>query len=320
MNRVTPVVFRAGIAVGVVWLAAASSLAGIQYNVLVGVDYAAANQKWAADATKVNAAITKADNKAVINEISGVGGVGVTKNGVLNAIAAAAAAAKAGDSFTFYYSGHGTYFGNPAAPDLVNPSLNPCTEALYINSDNMNPLNGMITETELTTAMAAFAPGVMKLSFLDACFAGGFWYGPGLNVNALTGSLVTVPMETLISAADENSTAPGSSAITNNWITDIGANGFNLTTMTKAQLNAMYGRINPGGVANGGNIKSPPGFPAPGPGDFYPYDPETFEPESQYSPGAQFWSNVPEPSTWVMATFALAAVLAVGRKKLKRAA
>ncbi len=72
--------------------------------------------------------------------------------------------------------------------------------------------------------------------------------------------------------------------------------------MNAAMLTAMFNRINPAGNINAGNIKNPPGFPAPGPSNYYPYDPIYGGMPYSGPSYAEIQTNlVPEPSGFVLA-------------------
>jgi hypothetical protein len=268
----------------------AATLAGtahaVNHAIIVGVDYGRPGQMWGQDAINVSAALgAKANwNAANIITISGNAGNAVTKNAILGAIAAKANALQAGDGFLFYYSGHGSFFGEPGDMEItpqMGQARNVCDESLYITAG----AGGRIGDDELTTALNAFNANVNKLSFLDSCFSGGFWNGSD------NGDLDRVAKSTLIAAADENSTAPGSSDITNNWLgwLAINNNNFNLQNMGAMNLIGMFNAIKPGAV-NNPQQKLPPGFR------------ESYNPEYDSFPGAPFhpgraeiWTNVPGP-------------------------
>lgn len=278
---------------------AASTANAVNHAVIVGVNYRA-GQNWAQDALNVSNALG-ADanwNNANITVIAGNAGGVVTPAAILGAIAAKAGALQAGDGFLFYYSGHGSFFGEPGDMERTPPggmARNVCDESLWISAG----ANGRIGDDELTAAFNAFPANVNKLAFLDSCFAGGFWNGSD------TGDLDKVAKTTLIAAADENSTAPGSSDITNNWITWLGNNAFNLQNRGAMNLINMFNAIKPGAVRNP-QQKLPPGFQES-------YNPEydSFPNAPMHAASAEIWTNVPAPGVLSM----LGVLTLVGRRR-----
>lgn len=291
--------------------------AGTNYAVIVGVDYVPANQKWAQDAINVRDKLVNnaGFNMANIVLLQGNAGAAVTKANVLGSLGGFSGAAMPGDSITFYYSGHGSYFGDMLDPEVVpaaGMAANPCDESLFIES-NAQPELGRISDDELTAVFGQYNDGVKKVAFLDSCFSGGFWNGSDM------GDLDLIPLSTLIAAADENSTAPGTSDITNNWLGDIVTNGYNPMNMSAADFQALYNRIAPNAV-NAPNQKSPPGFPVPGPGSQSdPYDPIT-DIRSVTEAHPAFFTNVPEPSTLVLAAAGAIGLVLFARKRTRGAA
>jgi hypothetical protein len=291
--------------IALVAMAGANSLAlGVNYAVVVGVDYLRPGQNWAPDANNVAAKLGGQAanwNAANITVISGAAGVAVTPANIMAAIAARRAQAAAGDGFLFYYSGHGSFFADPGDLEKVpaaGRARNVCDESLYIG----NGAAGRIGDDDLTTAFSTFAAGVNKLAFLDSCFAGGFWNGTD------AGDLDRVAGTTLIAAANENSTAPGSSDITNNWNTWMNNNAFNLQAMNAAQLTGMFNAIKPGAVANP-QQKMPPGFNMS-------YDPiyESFPGAPMHGATAEIWTNIPAPGA--LSLLALSGKLAARRRRV----
>lgn len=88
------------------------------------------------------------------------------------------------------------------------------------------------------------------------------------------GDLATLRNITMIAAADENHTAPGTSAISDNVIRQIGQHGIDLDSMSRSDLarlftairvNAPVGMTNRKGGPNylGDNVVHAPGQPRP---------------------------------------------------------
>ncbi len=287
--------------VSVLMLAAAQTLA-VNHAIVVGVDYRA-GQLWAQDARNVaNRLGADANwNNANITLIAGNAGMAVTPGAIMNAIAAKAGALRAGDSFLFYYSGHGSFYGDPNDMEVVpqgGRARNVCDESIWISAG----ANGRIGDDQLTTAFAAFPANINKLAFLDSCFSGGFWNGSD------AGDLDRVAKTTLIAAADENSTAPGSSDITNNWLTWLTNNAFNLQNMGAMNLINMFNAIKPGAV-NNPQQKNPPGFNME-------YNPEYDSfPNAPMHPGnAEIWTNVPAPG--VLTLLGVLSIVTVRRRRM----
>jgi|GEM_PF-2250663 len=302
MKRMTALVCWCGVAMS------GGGALGVNHAVIVGVDYGRAGQMWAPDANNVAAALGGQAanwNAANIIVLSGNGGGVVTAAGILGAIGAKAAAAAAGDGFLFYYSGHGSFFDDVldrerVMGDLINPgrARNACDETLFVSGGAA----GSIGDDALRTAMNAFNANVNKLAFLDSCFSGGFWNGTD------AGDLDLVVNQSLIAAADENSTAPGSSNITNNWINWMGTNAFNLQAMNAAALTGMFNVIKPGAV-NNPQQKRPPGFPEQ-------YDPifDSFPGAPNHPANAEIWTNTTIPTPGSIALLSVGAMI-VGRRR-----
>lgn len=274
---------------------AASPALAINYAVLVGVDYAPADQKWAVDANNVQARLAADPNWAAgnIRLICGTAGTDVTRAGILDAIALYALAAAPGDGFFFYYSGHGSYFRDPAA-NWEDPGEGPSPprdwpdESLWIQAGPA----GRVGDDDLVAAFEAFRAGVKKLTFLDSCFAGGFWNGESAaspNGGDL-GDLENLAGTTLIGAADEQHTAPGSSDISNNFVTYLTTHQFDLDSMGQTQLAEMYNRIRVNQPVLGQNRKGDPNWPDPD-----TYDPLSFTSPEDHDGGSVFCTNIPEP-------------------------
>lgn len=185
--------------------------------------------------------------------------------------------------------------------DLINPgrARNACDETLFISGGGA----GSVGDDALTTAMNAFNANVNKLAFLDSCFSGGFWNGTD------AGDLDGVVNQSLIAAADENSTAPGSSNITNNWITWMGLNAFNLQAMNAAALTGMFNAVKPG-VVNNPQQKMPPGFPET-------YDPifESFPGAPNHPANAEIYTNTTIPSPGSLAVLGMGSLVLVTRRR-----
>ncbi len=283
---------RLVLVVGTLAALAGHAAGGTNYAILVGVDYAPAGQRWAADATNVRASLVgnaawNAANITTISAAAGPGAAQVNSARITAAIAAVRPNLQAGDGFLFYYSGHGSYFLDPVAAQRERiaadggVALDRADETFYFTgADSMS-------DDALTAQIATLPAGVNKLAFLDSCFSGGFWGGGD------TGDVDRVAGTSMIAASAEDRLAPGSSDITNNWRTWLGGNAFDLSTRNAAQLTAMFNAINPGGVANPQRKDDyPPGFSSV-------YDPLT---QSFNGPGieaetAVMFTNIPTPGS-----------------------
>jgi MYXO-CTERM domain-containing protein len=280
-------------------VAAGHALAGVNYALVVGVDYAPAGQRWAVDATNVTAALAgnagwNAANITTIAAAAGPGAAQVNSARIAAAIAAIRPNLNAGDGFLFYYSGHGSYFMDGANPEVLAPAgraLDRADESLFFT------MGDQMGDDALTASLATLPAGVNKLAFIDSCFSGGFWGGSD------AGDLDRVAGMSMISASDELRTAPGSSDITNNWRAWLGGNGFDLSTRNAVQLRAMFNAIKPGGVANPQQkMDYPPGFSAG-------YDPliDPFPGAPWHPDTAQFFTNVPAPGALALLGIGFAA-------------
>lgn len=260
------------------------------FAVLVGVDYEPANQKWAKDASAVHNALWKSagwdpGNMALLDEAWEV-----TPQNILNTLSVFSQRAGPQDGFLFYYSGHGGYVleQNQEVPgEGPIPPRDAVDETLWLGAASA------IKDDDLTLSLKGFLSSVNKLIFLDACFAGGFWNGESKaspNGGDL-GDLENVPYTTLIAAADERSTAPGSSGITYRFIADVQAKGLSLDTATLTTLSTMYDRIKgPMGTSTLGIRKGDPNY------DPGAYDPLKFTWQEDIYNTPVFASNlVPEP-------------------------
>lgn len=262
------------------------------FAVLVGVDYAPANQKWAKDASAVHNALWKSAgwDQSNMSLLLGTPEAPVTPQDILNTLSAVSQRAGPQDGFLFYYSGHGGYVLEPnheVPGEGPSPPRDAVDETLWLGAGSA------IKDDDLTLSLKGFLSSVNKLVFLDACFTGGFWNGESKaspNGGDL-GDLENVPYTTLIAAADERSTAPGSSGITYRFIADVQAKGLSLDTATLTTLSTMFDRIKgPTGTSTLGIRKGDPN-----------YDPGTYDPLAFTSPvdiynTPVFASNlVPEP-------------------------
>jgi hypothetical protein len=260
------------------------------FAVLVGVDYGPANQRWANDAVQVYNALSAtagwdAGNMALLDEAWEV-----TPQNILNTLSAFSQRAGPQNGFLFYYSGHGGYVLEPnqeVPGEGPSPPRDAFDETLWFGHGSV------IKDDDLTLSLSGFLSSVNKLVFLDACFAGGFWNGESKaspNGGNL-GDLENVANTTLIAAADERSTAPGSSGITYRFIADVQAKGLSLDTATLTTLSTMFDRIKgPTGTPTLGIRKGDPNY------DPSIYDPLAFtSPEVIYNTPVFASNLVPEP-------------------------
>src|SRR4051812_25823350 len=96
-------------ALALIGLAASPARAAINWTVVIGVDYTDPGQRWAHDGTNVVFAL-QATGQYPLDKLVRFGGqadVDVTKAPIFDIIAQIGASAQPGDSFFFYYSGHG---------------------------------------------------------------------------------------------------------------------------------------------------------------------------------------------------------------------
>lgn len=267
------------------------------YGILVGVDYAKENQKWAKDAVDLFNALSPLPNW----NLTLLTGNAVTPNGILNAINLVTPQVTANDGLLFYYSGHGSYFTD--AGDLER--LPPAGKAADIVDETLWLAQNLALGDDTLTAALGVLPGKTNLLvFLDSCFGGGFWNGSD------RGDLERLPSTTLIAAADETNTAPGTSQISKNFVAYINDKGLDLDAPGgSTNLDAMYGKIK----TAGGTQANRKGDPAISPEQYNPLDfvsPET-------TGGSVFYTNeVPEPSSFALVAAGLAlAALRLRHKK-----